>query len=295
MARNDDKQFWESALYNNRTFIDYYNRFVELAISMFEWKNMPDTIDTRYLELILFSQGKALFFKDEVTGYLGLRFTMGSWFDVYHVPIKRYVYADNGYHTERSKEDSVIIWNNMLRLPSMNMVELFSKRLYEIERTIDVNVKAQKTPVLITGEDKEMLSLRNLYQKYDGNIPVIFGDKSLNPSSLKVLSTGAPYVSDKLYTLKTQIYNECLSYLGISNVNIQKRERLLSDEVNRNMGGTMASRYSRLNMRKQACKEINEMFGLNIDVDYREDTRMYDIDELEENTLLNGEEVNTNE
>ena len=294
MAKTD-REFWESALYNNRTYLDYYNRFVELAVSMFEWKNMPETIDTRFLELILFSQGSALFFKDEVTGYLTLRYAMNGWFNVYHEPIGRRAYACNGYQAERDIDNSVIIWNNMLKTNSMNMVELFSKRLYEIERTIDVNVKAQKTPVLVTGEDKEMLSLKNLYQKYDGNAPVIFGDKSLNPSSLKVLKTDAPYVSDRLYVLKTQLYNECLSYLGISNVNIQKRERLLNDEVNRNMGGTMASRYSRLNMRKKACEQINAMFGLNIDVEYREDSRMYDADTLVENIKINEEAVNNNE
>ena len=293
--KRTDLEFWESAAYNNRTYIDYYNRFVELAISMFEWKNMPETIDTRFLELVLFSQGSALFFKDEVTGYLALRYAMNGWFNVYHEPIGRRAYACNGYNAERTIDDSVIIWNNMLKTNSMNMVELFSKRLYEIERTIDINVKAQKTPVLITGEDKEMLSLKNLYQKYEGNIPVIYGDKSLNPASLRVLKTDAPYMADKLYVLKTQIYNECLTYLGISNVNIQKRERLLNDEVNRNMGGTMASRYSRLDMRKKACEQINRMFGLNIDVEYKEDSRMYSTEEVMNNIQLETKGGENNE
>lgn len=288
---NIDREFWVSADYNNRTYLDVYLRFVELAVSMFEWKNLPPTIDPRYLELVLFSQGSALFFKDEEIGFLALRYARNGWFDVYHEPTGRRAYASNGYNAERTIDNSVIIWNNMLKLNSMNMVELYSKRIYELERTIDVNVRAQKTPILISGENQEMLTLKNLYKNYDGNAPVIYADKSLNPNSLKVLKTDAPYISDRLYTLKTQIFNECLSYLGISNVNIQKRERLLSDEVNRNMGGTIASRYSRLNMRKLACKKINEMFGLNIDVEYREDTRMYDEDLFKESVLIGEGEV----
>lgn len=275
-----DREFWQTAGINARSYIDVYNRFVELAISMFDWQNLPDTIDARFLELVLFSQGSALFFEDEVLGHLALRYAMNGWFDVYHVPIGRRAYADNGYQANRDNTNSVIIWNNMLKTNSMNMVQLYAKRIYELERTIDVNVRAQKTPVLITGEDKEMLTLRNLYKDYDGNTPVIFADKSLNPNSLKVLKTDAPYISDRLYVLKTQLYNECLTYLGISNVNIQKRERLLNDEVNRNMGGTMASRYSRLQMRQTACKEINKMFGLNIWVEYKEDSRMYSVDQF---------------
>lgn len=281
MSKKTDREFWESAKFNSRTYIDLYNRFVELAISMFEWKNLPDTIDPRFLELVLFAQGSIVFFKDDVLGYLALRYSNGGWFNVYHIPTARHIIADNGYSADRTIENSVIIWNNMLKTNSMNMVELYARRIYEIERTIDVNVKAQKTPILIKGEQQEILSLKNLYKNYDGNEPFVIADKSLNPASFTVLKTDAPYVADRLYVLKTQLYNECLTYLGISNVNIQKRERLLNDEVNRNMGGTLASRYSRLEMRKMACKEINKMFGLNIDVEYKEDSRMYDIEQFD--------------
>ena len=107
--------------------------------------------------------------------------------------------------------------------------------------------------------------------QYDGNQPFIFGDSELNPNALAVLKTDAPYVADRLYELKTQIWNEALTYLGIMNVNITKKERMITDEVTRNNGGTIASRYSRLEARKQACNEINRMFDLDVSCDYRED------------------------
>lgn len=290
-----NREFWEEAKLNNYTYAQYFNRFVELAISMFEWKNLPDTIDERFMELVLFSQGSVLFFKDEVVGYLALRYAVNGGFNVYHIPINRHAIADNGYTADRTIENSVIIWNNMLKKPSSLDVEMYSRRIYEIDRTIDINVQAQKTPVLIQGTDKEMLTLKNLYKNYNGNAPVIYADKGLNPNSLKVLKTDAPYISDRLYVLKTQLYNECLTYLGISNVNIQKRERLLNDEVNRNMGGVLASRYSRLQMRKTACEEINKMFGLNIDVEYKEDSRMYDAGQFEMDTMYAQEKEGSDE
>ena len=116
--------------------------------------------------------------------------------------------------------------------------------------------------------------------QYDGNEPFIFGDKNLDMNGISVLKTDAPFVADKLMQLKFQIWNEALTYLGISNVNMHKKERLLNDEVTRNMGSTVASRYARLNARKEACKKINAMFGLNIDVEYREDIQIVD-DEVE--------------
>lgn len=286
-VRKKDRQFWESAKLNNYTYRQYYNRLVELAVAMFDWKNVPDTVDVRFLELALFRDGKAVFFKDEVIGYLGLRCMASGQWDVYNVPTRRRAFATNGYQKELNPQDSVIIWNNQLRTNSILDVEQFSMRLYNLDRAIDVNANAQKTPILITCDDEQRLSLLNLYQKYDGNQPVIFGTKALKTDSIKTLTTDAPYVADKLYQLKTQYWNEALTYLGISNVNFQKKERMISDEVSRQMGGVIANRYSRLNARKKACEEINKMFGLNMDVEYREDFR-----ELDDEFVLEGETGN---
>lgn len=274
MAKHFDRQFWESAKMNNYSFRQYYNRLTELSISMFEWKNVPDTIDVRYLELALFGDGMSVFFKDEELGFLALRCAIGGPLNVYRIPVNRRAYAANGYNKQLDDTNSVIIFNNFLHTNSMLDVELFAKRLYNLDRAIDVNANAQKTPVLITCEENQRLTLKNVYMKYEGNEPVIFGDKNLNPNSMKVLNTGAPYVADKLYQLKTQLWNEALTYLGISNLSINKKERLISDEVERNQGGTIASRYSRLEARKQACDQINKLFGLNIDCVYREDTSL---------------------
>lgn len=276
MGKVADRQFWESAKLNNYSFKQYYNRLTELSVSMFEWKNVPDTIDIRFLELALFGDGLAVFFYDDVLGYLALRCAIGGQMNVYRIPTKRRAYAANGYNKNLDESNSVIIFNNYLHTNSMLDVELFARRLYNLDRAIDVNANAQKTPILVQCDENQRLTLKNVYMKYDGNEPVIFGDKNLNPNSIKVLQTGAPYVADKLYQLKTQIWNEALTYLGISNINVTKKERLITDEVTRNQGGTLASRYSRLQARRQACDEINRKFGLNISCDYREDTRLAD-------------------
>lgn len=274
--RTKDRNFWDSAMMNNATYIQYYNRLTELAISMFEWVNLPEEIDPRFLELVLFANGKAVFFKDPEIGYMALMVTDMGPMNVYRVPLRRRAYASNGYNAELTIDDSVMIYNNYLRTPSKLDVEMFSRRLYNIDRTIDINVNGQKTPILIECEETQRLTLENLYMQYDGNKPVIYGDTALQNNPLKAIQTGVPYVADKLTMLKTQYWNEALTYLGISNLNIQKKERLVSDEVARNMGGVIASRYSRLNARKDACKEINKMFGLEIDVEYRDDFREQD-------------------
>lgn len=269
--RSGNGLFEESALLNNATYLQYYERLTELSISMFEWQNLPSTVDPRYLELHLFKNGCMVYFNDDVIGNLCLDCLPNGDFDVYGNPVNREAYSSyNNYQRILNESNSVIIWNNYLRSNSVSAIKLFSRKLYILDRIIDVNVNAQKTPTLVQGTEKQRLTLLNLYKEFDGNAPFIFGDKNLDLNALKCISTNAPYVADKLYQLKVQIWNEALTYLGISNINIQKKERLITDEVTRNQGGTIASRYSRLQARREAVDKINTMFGTNISVNYRD-------------------------
>ena len=262
---------------NMTSFIKYRNHLMMLAMSMFDWENLPETIDKRFIERTLYMRGASVFFKDDDLGYLCLPVAWAGPFDVYTNPKEYYAYSTSGYKSRiLNEENSVIIWNNYLRTPSCYTVEFDAKRLADLEQAIDINCKAQKTPVLILCSENERQTMLNLYGKYEGNEPFIFGEKDLNVKGVTALNTGAPFVADKLYQMKMQVWNEALTELGISNISYQKKERLVSDEVIRNMGGTIASRYTRLEMRRDAADKINELFGLNIEVSYRDDFRQTD-------------------
>lgn len=279
--------FGDSLFQNNNQYGMYLERLTELAISMFEWKNLPDSCDERFLELTLFTNGYAVFFKDEDLSNTGLSdsdtgsylalpvATNGRW-NVYNIPTKRRAYASNGYNKNLDVNNSVVIYNNLLHTNSINISRTYARRLYNLDRIVDVNANAQKTPVLILANEQQRLTMLQVYQKWDGNEPVIFGDRDLDMKLVQALRTDAPYIADKIQALKTELWNEALTYLGISNISFQKKERMISDEVLRNQGGTIASRYSRLNARRKSADQINKMFGLNIEVDFREDYREAD-------------------
>lgn len=276
------KAKWESALLNNRTYLQYYNRLLELAINMYEWKNLPDTVDERFLELTLFADGMAVYFRDEILGDLCLQTMIGGNLDVYRIPMERTAYAANGYQVRLDPANSVIIFNNYTHTNSMLDIEMYARRLYNIERTIDVNVNAQKTPVMVIGSEAQRLTLKNLMMQYDGNEPFIYGDDKLNVNALGVLRLDAPYVADKLNILKRQIWNEALTYLGIENSNTEKKERLVTDEITSNLGGVEAQRFCRLNARRKAADQINAMFGTNITVGFREENKVKYFDKAED-------------
>lgn len=262
----------EAQIMNVDTYTYWYARLVEIAIAGFEWKNLPTEIDPRFLEMILCFDGKALFYFDDDLGeYVALQFFNSSTLDIYREPCKRTAFspAVNFRHKALDESESVIIWNNGLHLPEILPLRLYARRIAECERTIDVNVKGQKTPKIIRSTNEERLTIENLFKKYDGNIPFIFGSKNLaDMQDITVLDTTVPFVADKIQILKRQIFNEALTYFGIENANSEKKERLVSDEVASNYGGVDIARRTRLNARKLACRKINERFGLNIDVEF---------------------------
>lgn len=275
MGRRANRKFWSSAIKNKLVFNQYVDRLTELSISMFNWQGLPDTVDARFLEMVLLQAGQILFFKEpEIEQYVVMRVNPNGPFNIYQIPTRRRPYASNRYNPKEiyNESNSVLIFNNMLHTPAIRDIRIYAHDLADIDRAIAVNVNAQKTPILIRASETQRLTMENLYMQYDGNQPFIFGTKDLDLDGLAVLKTDAPFVAKDLYDLKSDKWNEALTYLGISNVNIDKKERLVKDEVNRSLGGAIASRYSRLQARRQACDQINAMFpDLYVTCDFRED------------------------
>lgn len=276
--QKQEKENWKL---NNQTYNMYLNRIIDIYLSLFEWKGLPETINVRYLEYTLMEQGKVFFFHDDNLGYLALNGN-AIGFNVYNEPIKYEVYAPIGYQKSLTDKNAVIIWNTFRREPYLEVFELYAQRLYEITRTQDVNVMAQKTPVLIKASEQQRLTMQNLYQKYSGNMPFIFGDKDIDMNDIEALTTQSPYVADKLQVLKNEIWNECMTFLGVGNAKQDKKERLVAAEVSANDEQIMQSRDVMLDARKIACEQINKMFGLNVSVDYKLNNRKSDIMEEEE-------------
>lgn len=279
-------RFDDSVCYQLYTFDQYLDLFTEIAISSFEWIGLPSTVDARFIEVGLFEDRAMLYFDDDVMGNLCLRGILGGQLDVYNIPLDRRAYASNGYQRECTRSDSVIIWDNMTHWCCRDKMVIYAKRLAELDATIDINCNAQRTPILIKGSEQQQLALQNAYMEYNGNQPVIFASNDFmdgDGSSFGVFTTGAPYVADKLYELKVNLWNEALTYLGVTNISIQKKERMIKDEVQRLQGGVMANRYSREFARQQACEQINRMFSTQISCHFRDVFNQNDREEDNDN------------
>lgn len=273
---------------NNATYSDYYNRLKILATSLFIWDGLDDVAGygaSRFLEIALFEDGRATFLKDPTRNYMALRVNPNDKPNIYDIPTKVLAYSFE-FNKQYDIDDVVYIMNNNLQKPTFETLQLFSYRLFDTERTIDVNLIAQKTPILIEGDTKTILTLKNVYMQYSGNTPFIFGSKQFDLNNrLSVLNTNAPYLIDKLELHKHEIWNEALTYLGINNSNTDKKERLITDEVNSN--NELINYYLNCfyTTRKQACDKINKKYGLNIKLRLNKD--VLDLMEKDEEEIIN--------
>ena len=217
---------------------------------------------------------------DKKYGFINTKCAGSGYVNIYGLPDKFncYSYGFNSMRklyvgmnpmlTEAQKENQknyecVLVMNNWDRTPTAGSMELFAWRLYLAQRTCDVNISSQRFPIMVVGDEKQRLTLENLYSQYDGNQPFIFGNKNqLNEDILKAIKTDSPYVADKITDYKKEIWNEALTYLGINNISINKKERLTENESNENNELVNLNLQSMLAPRLEACRQFNEKFGL---------------------------------
>lgn len=262
------KRKWDSARINNATYQFFFMKLMSVALTCFKWKNLPNSVDERFLELTLANRGSCLFFKDEELGFLALPANLSGQLNVYNIPKMRQAFASTGYNKMCDDKDSVIIFNNYLHYSTLSIVEHYAVRLFEMQRTIDVNVKAQKTPKIFKSNEQQRLTLQNIFMKYEGNEDAIFIDKEFDMNALQVFDTSAPYVADKIRMLMSQTFSNFLNDLGVENITTEKKERINESEAESAKGYIEIGRNIFLDARKQACNEINRMFSLNIDVEF---------------------------
>lgn len=263
------KKLINSQLSNFKTYQMYLREMLTLAENVFEFENLPDFIDVAYLNKKLLRDGSIAFFKDEYLGVIALPYTVMGTLDIYQRPQKIMAIAPNGsYRRELNPEEYVIMYDNNGRYPLFLDITQYAERIALDTRTIDINILQQRTPRFWkTSSDKER-SIRDIINNVDGLENTVLTYEDINIDDIQLILQPAPYVADKIDIQKEKLWNEFLRLIGIANMNFQKKERNIKDEVLASQGGTIASRYSRFEPRQKAIKQINEKFGTNINVRY---------------------------
>lgn len=256
------------AVENSRIFQAYYDWLKNIALSEFQWLNLPDSMDERFLELSLYQNGKALIGEDKKykTGIINLRATPNGQMNIYENFVRYHGYSIQ-YDAEYDADECVYVRNNRTTTPTDLYIFMWAERLAKIEVAIQANISVQRFPIIAKTTDAQRMSMENMLEKFEGGVPFIMSDKSFDDyNNLTVFNTHVPLIAPDLFELKKKTFNECMTFLGINNANNEKANRMLVDEINANnetIGIGCASFYEQ---RKLACEQANKLFGLDIDV-----------------------------
>ena len=253
-----------SQLTNILTIQSYRRRMCSMAENVLLIKELPEFIDVGYVNRCLVRYGSIVFFVDEIFGLLALPYYNISMKDMYGRPVEVEVHGDNGqYHRTLKNEigkppEFVIMYDNQSRVSIYNDILQMSERIALNVRVSDINVLNQKTARVWMTEESKVNSLKYALNEIDGNESVVISLDNDFMKDTNAILQPAPFVADKLYENKLEIWNEFLTMIGICNTTFQKKERNISDEIHMSQGGTIANRYSRFEARKKAIDLINK-------------------------------------
>ena len=240
-----------------------------VATSIFKWNGFQSDFISDEIERRLYEDGSVVFFVDKEDGVQKvLRYAQQGKLNVYGIPTKWTVIGLNGYSKNLDDTNSVMIWNNKFRKPTLSYVKYIVANLVNIDQAIKVNVNAIKTPFIFEGDEKQLLTFKNMYRDISNNEPVLYlASKANLDNTFKAHNTGVDYQGKNLTELYDAYQSRLLTFLGLKSVKSDKKERLVVDEANQNEEFKNIFFASQYDMRKQACKLINEMYGLSVDVE----------------------------
>lgn len=292
----------------NYIFWQLYCQLKLLAMNVVEWVGLPDTIDKRFLEEVLFEQGYALFFQmtvEDILDYhpegqdgpslpgefITLPCTLDGTFNLYNLPVNRRGYSVEGRQFYRTNDDSVLIFSNYIRMPMSMVCYTYAQRLTNIVEKINVNLFSTSQPTILTGSKPQIMSLKNMMQKIGNNAYYMLIDKGTDiGSTLNVYKTGADYMVDKLRMEYNALWNEALGAIGYRNIPFEKSSALVKSEVNVQNEAVIAMKDTALTARQDACDQINKMWPeLNVSVKYRMEQIIEDNPRMMSDYFTNGD------
>lgn len=271
-----------------------FKKYKNLAIDNFRWDGLPEGLESRYIEEMLFNYGQCFFYKHPLRGIICLPNFDNNMMNIYGEYDNGIVMSANGLVNDIVKYDEgVRIFNNDLKEPTRPYILEYANRMTEVEMSIKMNVHQQKFPYFIKCNRQNELTWKTMYKKIELGDPALFMSDMLDLESISVSPTLSPYVVDKMQTYRYQLENEILTYLGIDNT-MEKNSGVSEEETASNNQFINRNIEIQYKNRLMARDLINEMFGLNVDVirvsDITKDVEV-SVDDMESDDIIENDDI----
>ena len=254
---------------NDIEFVYFYTKILEMFCNRFKWNNLPEYIPPYFLEQTLFFRANAAFIYDKnAEMFAVMKTNLTGLPDIYNIPSIREVYAVTGYLQDYTKDNSVLIWDNYSKFPFYYKAVMYAKILANAWKTREMNMFAQRTPFILKSPKDQKLSYAEIGSEYTNMIPIIRIDETIDMKNLEVLNLDSPWLVPGITTYMKDVWSQILTDLGYESNPVEKKERLITDEVAGNNGEAEANRNIGLDLRNRACNSVNKLWGLNLSVEF---------------------------
>lgn len=309
----------EALRQNALQYDDVFNRNVAMLCNSFKWTGLPDSVDSYFFERTLFFNGMACILDDRNVGKkLGLPCVPASPMNLYYEhttyravslgysqPFFAVTHYNkdiltNEYFNAGSTIDTknvvtgCVCFDNIECYPMIYTLEMYTQKIVDCMRAIDVVSKLLKSPRLIETDENTVTTIQSALRNIDENTIAIYGRKDVAKAlkDSQSLDTGAnPAILDALWNHYNNLYSEFYTAFGINNLNTNdKKERLLTDEINSNNEAINFNIQHRLEQRKHFCENYKAAFGESIDVELN-----YKVEEVKTDDRFNPDTESTAE
>ena len=258
----NSEMYWQSPSYTNRVYTMYRNQILSLALTRFEWHGLPDTCNPRYLEWTLLTQGQATisFPKSQPGIFYSTQVAWQSPPNLYDNPSSWESIGNNGWRFSAGPSQGVVVWDNLLRFPILDAIDLQARELTDLTRTEQINRLHQKTPYLLTGPQDKKVDMSNVWKQIAGGEPAIIGTDGLSQIEVKAISTEVPFLASEIDAALQNTWTRTYQLLGIDAMPF-KQERQIEDEVISQQAPSSMQALGFLAARREACDVLNKRFG----------------------------------
>lgn len=289
---------WNAATIDQKLYRMFLDQIVSLALTRFEWVNLPPTCDERFLEWTLLTDGMATIAcpKKQMGTFYSTQAVMEGVPNVYQNPCKWRSYGVNNWSFYVNHENGVFIYDNRLRYSIWPAMQVYARELTDIMRTKQINRQHSRMPFVITAPQEQKLTMENVWNAIVSGEAAILGYNALTDNiKVEAVQTGVTYLGEELEQDMLNVWNEVYRMLGIPNMPM-KMERQIEDEVHNYQAPTDIFRLDPLSMRRDACDKLNARFSEFLDApidcvfrtDYESNNFRVKHDIKESMELMNG-------
>lgn len=279
------QNYWQSRDFNDTAVDIYTSDLVRLAMNRFAWEGLPDSVNVKYLEWCLLTNGYATIAHPDnealSDNWMGLQVSTLGDLNAYGEPTEWQALGANGktWFDVQDGKNGVLIFNSNQFVNNFypaydstwQMIRFMARKLAHYELVENSNLAMQQTAWFLSCSQEKKLDATNLFKNICGYEPAVIASPTFRDEvGIDVIKTDVPFIGEQLFSGKRNILNQAYTYLGIPHLDFEKSERMITSEAENVNSPTYLRMMDALAPRQRAAKALSKLIGNEVVVKFNQ-------------------------